>query len=450
MSDSASAEKGSILANSGVVYPLLIALAILLYTMYEHKAKLYAQYCALGKGRFLREVTTWMGLLFLGFFAHSCLEQTPSTILTVGAAMSLESVLCLSFPRSDKPTATSGASPVALLLLALSLVLRLACTMRVSAYLPDDHTGDWIYQLIEVLSLINCLREFLVWQDHPDSLYVSNRTMNLGFAAVMACAIGASQCHGDLASRPLTDQAFAAAAYVELMAWFFQAEAMFRMKKEDMNLNFVVTAAGGVLCRTYFWDLAAVEITPAKPIAFQQHFPTALVSCHIFMAGILAGLSVLCLCKRLGIGMQVRQMAPQQQMQQMQMPQQMQMQMPQQPYLAPYANMQPPAFLAGMPQAPVFLPQMPMPPQMPAMPPQMPQMPQPPASMQAGYGGMAKHPYMEFSKPAPTEAPATPPATKQPDVFPDLSVELPPGCTQFVPVSSKFQNGELVVVYKPM
>ena len=35
-------------------------------------------------------------------------------------------------------------------------------------YLPDDSTGDWLYQALEIATLVLVAREYLVWQDFPE------------------------------------------------------------------------------------------------------------------------------------------------------------------------------------------------------------------------------------------------------------------------------------------
>lgn len=185
----------------------------------------------------------------------------------------------------------------------MSLLLRLTCTLRVSAYLPDDKSGDWFYQALEGLTFVCAAREFLLWQDQHDQGLVAFNPNLWTYAAlvVMMCALGASQCFGDLASKTLADQAFAGSVYLEVGAWFFQAVQMCSMPKEEVNLYFLVPAMGGVLCRMYFWDLAASELAPANPTPQQVNFKYALICSYLAMTALAIGSCAAGIIKRLGV-----------------------------------------------------------------------------------------------------------------------------------------------------
>lgn len=397
-----SSDTTSIMSNGGVVYPLLIAAGILVYTIFEKRQELYAYYCAFGSYRLARDAVVSATALVLTGLAVKLADTSPSSILTVGACFTLLAVGCLSFKRRDLGAdAAAGASPVSLVMVALSLLIRLTCTLRVSAYLPDDHTGDFLYQLVEGLTLVVALREYLLWQDRPESLQVSPGAFTAGAALVLGAASAASQCYGDLASRPLTDQAYAASVYIETGAWLLQALAMLSMTRDQVNFAYLLPATCGVLCRAYFWDLAAAEIVPRTPVLLMGFFPTALVGCHAAMTGLSAGSCLLGLLKRL---------APQR---------------PAAPAPAPAVAVQP----APVPEERV----------------------QPPAVAEhlqqyaPAYAAQPKHPYLEDPvRPAQKLAP------QQLPCFPELREPLPAGCTQFVPVSSIYENGELVVKFRPM
>lgn len=378
--------------NGGVVYPLLIATGILAYTVYERREALHAHYVALGSGRVARDAFAVTSVLVLAGLAANSREESPSSILSVGAGMTLVGALGLAFPRAERgAAAASGASPVLLLLLCLSLALRLTVTSRVSAYLPDDKTGDWLYQLTELCTLLVALREYVLWQDRPHSLFTPSLSFYGGaLLAVLAAAL-ASQCYGDLASRPLLDQAYAASVYVELGAWLFQAVAMHYMTRDQINLRFLLPAAAGVACRTLFWDLAASEVMPTSPVKLQHYFPTALVGMHLAMAGLAAGSCLLGVLKR------VRTPAPPQP-------------------AAPVEQVPEPAYAPEPSRLPAHV---------------------------QHYAKQARHPYLE-------PEPAGGVHAAEPAGAIEFREALPAGCTQFMPVSSVYENGELVVKFRPM
>lgn len=290
-----------VLTHSGVIYPLLIALAILLYTIYENRQQLQNYLGMLSGSRRAFQTLSWTGVVLLAGAAHAALANSPSSVLTVGGALTLHGVGCLVLGRrvGAKASKAVGASPVMFLLMGLSLVLRLSCTLRVSAYLPDDKTGDWLYQCLEIATLALVAREFMVWQDYAEhSPPVSPHAFTLAALAVLAAGVAGSACHGDLASRPLVDQAYMCAVFVEVVAWVFQAAYMFDLPKEQMNVQFLASAALGIACRTRFWDLASQEIKPQNPQKLQVYFPTALVMAHFVKLGFAAGLCVLAILKR--------------------------------------------------------------------------------------------------------------------------------------------------------
>lgn len=377
-----------VLTHSGVIYPLLIALAILLYTVYENRRQLQA-YLGMLRSRMVFQTVSWTGMVLLAGLAHRALATSPSSVLTVGGALTLHAFACLTAGRGVGAKANAvGASPVMFLLLGLSLVVRLSCTLRVSAYLPDDSTGDWLYQALEIATLVLVAREYLVWQDFPEqSAPVSPHAFTLAAMGVVAAAVAGSQCHGDLANRPLVDQAYMTAVYLEVVAWVFQAAFMLDLPKEQMNVQFLAAAALGVACRTRFWDLASPEILPQKPdVKLAAYFPKALVLCHFAKLAIATGLCLLAILKRVL---------------------QYELRAPTGPW--PAVRHVPPTGYAMPPGG--------------------------------GYAAMPRHP-MEMAGCSPHHV--------APGLVPDIREPLPAGATQFVPIASEYKNGILTVHYQPM
>lgn len=101
--------------------------------------------------------------------------------------------------------AATGISAKSIVLDGLSIVCRLSCTLWLNAYIPDDPTGDALYQSIEILSLV-----LIVWLlhmvtvTHKSTYQAAEDTANVSPVVVSSLML-AVVLHANLADRPVFD-----------------------------------------------------------------------------------------------------------------------------------------------------------------------------------------------------------------------------------------------------
>lgn len=93
-----------------------------------------------------------MVLLVFRFFS----DGDASAFITLGAAIQTLAFLML-FVKMQRTGSASGISVKSLQISSLTLMLRLSCTCVYNGYLPEDTTGQHVYQLCELSSLVLCL-----------------------------------------------------------------------------------------------------------------------------------------------------------------------------------------------------------------------------------------------------------------------------------------------------
>lgn len=112
----------------------------------------------------------------------------------------------------------AGISARALLLDGIAVSLRLSSTLLYHGYLPNDKSGDYAYQCIDLCALalvVHLLRQVLVtrrstYQDRDDDMCVAPMV-------VVALFLGAL-LHGDMDDNPLFDSLWLAGLFVSVMA----------------------------------------------------------------------------------------------------------------------------------------------------------------------------------------------------------------------------------------
>merc|ERR1719263_1244869 len=96
----------------------------------------------------------WLCFILLGsWMYHEIAEKAFSSILTFSVfSQTLSFVLLLMKISASKSVA--GISGRALAMHGVKICLRLSVTIFFNGYLPTDHSGDWIYQVGDILSLL--------------------------------------------------------------------------------------------------------------------------------------------------------------------------------------------------------------------------------------------------------------------------------------------------------
>jgi len=143
-------------------------------------------------------VKAWVGFGVLAFWVfHVIAEREVTSILTLSVFAQALSFILLRMQISATKS-VAGISGKALIMQAAKLCCRLGTTLWLDGYLPMDKSGDWIYQVGDVLSLLMVLQILLcvhvshkgTYQSDVDTVDVRNLIMG---AVVLAVLIHPSQ-----------------------------------------------------------------------------------------------------------------------------------------------------------------------------------------------------------------------------------------------------------------
>merc|ERR1719277_1309919 len=111
-----------------------------------------------------------------------------------------------------------GISAKSIALDGLSIACRLSCTLWLNAYIPDDPTGDALYQLIEVCSLLLIAwLLYMVTVVHKSTYQAADDSANV-MPMVVVCFVLAAALHANLADRPVFDTLWMTGLFVGVIA----------------------------------------------------------------------------------------------------------------------------------------------------------------------------------------------------------------------------------------
>jgi len=214
-----------------------------------------------------RMVTYCAYFVFLACAAVVALQFTDhdfSLVLTSSAG-----VQCLGFfllnQKVRKQKSCEGLSSKTLEMYCLFLVFRLGSTLFKNGYLPVDRSGDWVYQVADIGTLLVVLHLlYAMHRKHPDTYDKANDSLPI-FNFLPACVLLAVFVHGDLNDSPFFDVIWTISMYLDTIAMLPQLYLM--MKKggevEALTSHFVACLFVSRACSFAFWFYGYVEISPA-------------------------------------------------------------------------------------------------------------------------------------------------------------------------------------------
>merc|ERR1719276_322214 len=144
---------------------------------------------------------------------HSIAGRAFSVVLTFSVMFQCLAVVLLGL-QSLSTNSASGISAQALVLEALSLGFRLSSTVWLNGYLPVDKTGDFLFQAVDVCSLV-----IVIWLLHRvlvvqrDTYQASDDTIPIA-PIVLVSMVLAMVFHGDMNGKPLFDALWMASLFM--------------------------------------------------------------------------------------------------------------------------------------------------------------------------------------------------------------------------------------------
>lgn len=229
----------------------------------------------------------------LVFFVYHFLSDGDfSFLMTLGSLLTVVSfgllVIKYGFTRS-----VSGISLKSLQLYAAVFAFRLCSILFYEGYLPYDRSGDWFYQVCEVLCLamvcfLIVAGTVLSRRPSGDKEHDSFRLLpfvpkHLGaLVLVVPCFVLALIFHPSLNSNFLTDTAWTFALYLEAVAILPQLVMFYRQSKKEEEVetytaNFVFGVAAARILSFVFWLSSYHELNDKYAETFHRKYPGALV-----------------------------------------------------------------------------------------------------------------------------------------------------------------------------
>jgi len=209
-------------------------------------------------------------------------EGEFSSVLTLSAIFQ-----CLSFTLLAIQTFSSQSvrciSAKSLQLDAMAFACRLASTTWLNGYLPNDVTGDFLYQAFDAASLV-----MVLWLlSRVRNMQRSDHEADEDNLSVVPFAVGslilAALFHGDLNDRPVFDTLWMCSLFIGTVAVVPQLWVMTRSRVSvpALTCHFVaVMAFSRLLSGSYMWH-AHSEITCEPWIGDFNHAGYAILAAHL-------------------------------------------------------------------------------------------------------------------------------------------------------------------------
>jgi hypothetical protein len=203
----------------------------------------------------------------MGAFAvyHHVAEQEFSSILTMAVIVQALAMvfLCLQVVSSGS---AAGVSAQGLILDGIAVGLRLSSTVWLNGYLPTDRTGDHVYQVVDLSSLMMIL--FLLHRILVGSrvtYQAADDSFSIG-PMLLACFVLAAVFHADMDDNPLFDTLWMSGLFAGVVAVLPQLSLIMRSggRAEAMTCHYIAAMAlSRVLSGIFMWE--AREDISCKP-----------------------------------------------------------------------------------------------------------------------------------------------------------------------------------------
>jgi len=205
-----------------------------------------------------------------------------SAILTMSVMFQCLAVVLLCLQSLSSGSA-AGISARALALEAVALVCRLSSTLWLNGYLPVDASGDYIFQAIDICTLV-----LVLWLLHR-VLVVQSRTYEATedtlpvMPMILGSLIFATLLHADMNSRPLFDALWMAGLFIGILAVLPQLWLVSRAdgRIEALTSHYIAAMAMSRLMSGIFMWHARFDITCHQWVEGFEHAVWAILAAHL-------------------------------------------------------------------------------------------------------------------------------------------------------------------------
>jgi len=238
----------------------------------------------------LNIVSYVVGFALIFFVYHFLSDGDFSFLLTLGAMTRMFGFMFLAV-KFHSEQSCAGVSLKTLENYALVFLARLSSIMFYEGYLPYDSSGDWLYQVIEISSLI--LTMFLIYTTAVTYKNTYNAAED-GFGKifrippqagnivlVVPCLLMALVLHPSLNRNVLTDVAWTFALYLEVVSvlpQFFMLQKANRAVEPWVS-HFVFSLGLSRLFLLVFWASSYHELTDKHSIGITGGWVGIFVLC---------------------------------------------------------------------------------------------------------------------------------------------------------------------------
>ncbi|SBS86074.1 ER lumen protein retaining receptor 1, putative [Plasmodium ovale wallikeri] len=205
-------------------------------------------------------------LLLVFIFYHLFSDGDFSFLLTLSSVISMFSFLMV-FLKIEMNKSCAGVSLKMMECYVVLNTARLLSIVPFEGYLPYDKSGDWLYQLVEAISLfINCCIVYLCRYKYKNTYDSANDIFNNLFLIIPAFAISIF-IHPSLNSFLPADVAWSFALYLESVCVLPQL-SMFQKegKVAAFTTHFLASQAFSKVLSFLFWIVSHKELNSSDNI----------------------------------------------------------------------------------------------------------------------------------------------------------------------------------------
>merc|ERR1719262_276574 len=204
----------------------------------------------------------WVGFAVVGCWVyHEIAEKEFTAVLTLSVMVQALSFIFLQMQISDSRS-VAGISGKTLTMHATKLCCRLGSSLFLDGYLPTDKSGDWIYQLGDVLSLLMVLQIlYYVYGAYKSSYQFEADTLDIR-NLIMGAVVLAVLIHPDMNSSVPMDIVWTTHLYVDAIAMVPQLWMISRMGGEvkGFTAHYMAATTLSNFLSGLFWFYASPDL----------------------------------------------------------------------------------------------------------------------------------------------------------------------------------------------
>jgi len=186
-----------------------------------------------------------------------------STVLTLGGGLQCLGFMLLNILVKQR-NSVAGVSGKSLQLYVMVFICRLASTLTNEGYVPMDKTGDWLFQLADISSLLIVLQLLRrVYRTNAETYLESQDTLPVA-PFVPVAMVFAFFTYGDLNEVPVFDYIWMVGCTLDTVAMLPQLFLLSRVggKVEGLASHYVACIFGSRAFTFAFWFYGYPDVAP--------------------------------------------------------------------------------------------------------------------------------------------------------------------------------------------